>query len=58
MALAPFEIRLSKLSLASHTKPKGSFSYYVLTKWPILGPLPPTCLPQVCLHGTNIKVIS
>ena len=40
------EMRLSKLSSASHTKPKGSFNYYILTKWPKSGP--PASSP--CLH--------
>ena len=39
------EMRLSKLSSASHTKPKGSFNFYVLTKWPKFGPIAsPPCL--------------
>ena len=42
----PLEMRLSKLSSASHTKLKGSFNYYVLTKWPKSGP--PASPP--CLH--------
>ena len=40
------EMSLSKLSSASHTKPKGSFNYCVLTKWPKFGPL---VFPH-CLH--------
>ena len=28
------EMKLSKLSSASRTKPNGSFNYYMLTKWP------------------------
>ena len=34
------EMRLSKLSLVSHTKPNGSFNYYVLTKRPKFSPPP------------------
>ena len=49
------KMRLSKLSLASHTKPKGPFNYYFLTKWPKFG-LP--LLPLLCTCSFLVTPLS
>ena len=51
------EMRLSKLSSASHTKLKGSFNYCVLTKWLKFGsPLPLVCTCSILVTPLSANV--